>query len=321
VIHAQALVKQFGAFRAVDGCSFQVQPGEIYGLLGPNGAGKTTTTRMLSCLLRPTSGTAVVAGHSVLDEPHRVREKIGILTEVPGLYERLTPAEYLDFFADVHGLAGSARRARVEEVLRLVDMWDQRRVVMRAFSKGMQQRVAIARTLIHDPEVLFFDEPTAALDPEAARNVRDHLQHLTEGRRRSVLLCTHNLPEAERLCRRLSIIQRGRQVAEGTPRELKAGVERVVYLRVRRMTPALLAAVERVPGASAPTSNGDGLLSFRSTTPETTNPEVVRAAVAAGADVMGLAEEEVALEDVYLTLVRDSSGQVVAATGREAVEA
>jgi ABC-2 type transport system ATP-binding protein len=307
VIVAQSLVKQFGTFRAVDGYAFEVQPGEIYGLLGPNGAGKTTTTRMLSCLLRPTMGTAYVAGHSILDEPHRVREKIGILTEVPGLYERLTPTEYLDFFADVHGLSGQKRRARVEEMLRLVDMWDRRRTVMRAFSKGMQQRVAIARTLIHDPEVLFFDEPTAALDPEAARNVRDHLQHLTQDRRRSVLLCTHNLPEAERLCHRLSVVQRGKQVAEGTPRGLKVGVERAVYLRVSRTSSELVATVQQVAGVTEAAVTGEGVITFRSTTPDATNPEVVRAAVALGVDVIGLAEEEVSLEEVYLSLVRGIS--------------
>lgn len=304
MIRAEHLVKSFHGFRAVDGFSFEVQPGEIYGLLGPNGAGKTTTTRMLSCLLRPTGGTAEVAGFSIRDEPEKVRARIGILTEVPGLYERLTPLEYLDFFARVHGMEGTHRRARVEEVLRLVAMWDRRHDVMRAFSKGMQQRVAIARTLVHDPEVLFFDEPTAALDPEAARNVRDHLLELTGSRRRSVLLCTHNLPEAEQLCRRLSIVQRGRQVAEGTPRELKEGVERDVVLQVGAVTPSLLSALERVAGVM-PRPRDAFTVAYRCTVPERTNPEVIRAAVAAGADVVGLSESEVSLEAVYLTLVRE----------------
>lgn len=313
MIQAQALVKRFGGFTAVDGFSFEVAPGEIYGLLGPNGAGKTTTTRMLSCLLRPTSGNAYVAGHSIETEAHKVRAKIGILTEVPGLYERLTPDEYLDFFAQVHSIPGHRRKARVEEVLKLVGMWERRREVMRAFSKGMQQRVAIARTLLHDPEVLFFDEPTAALDPEAARNVRDHLLDLTRGRRRSVLLCTHNLPEAEELCRRLSIVQRGRQVAEGTPAQLKAGVERSMFLRVREVPPGLVETLKRVPGVlsatHAPAPERQELV-YRTRSPEVTNPEVVRAAVGAGADVLGLSEEEVSLEDVYLSLIRGSKASL-----------
>ncbi|MBI2755157.1 MAG: ABC transporter ATP-binding protein [Chloroflexi bacterium] len=308
MISARGLVREFGAFRAVDGFSFEVEPGEIYGLLGPNGAGKTTTTRILSCLLRPTAGTAYVAGHSILSDAHRIREKIGILTEVPGLYVRLTPQEYLEFFAEVHGLRGQARNARVEEVLRLVDMWDRRRVVMRAFSKGMQQRVAIARTLLHEPVVLFFDEPTAALDPEAARNVRDHLLHLTQGRKRSVLLCTHNLPEAEGLCRRLSIVQSGRQVAEGTPTQLKAGVERGVRLAVTTTSPALLAAIERVEGA-LDVRSVEGGVAYRTSLPAKTNPEVVRAAVSQGADVVALREDEVSLEEVYLSLVRGAAAR------------
>jgi ABC-2 type transport system ATP-binding protein len=305
LILAQRLVKQFGSFRAVDSFSFEVEAGEIYGLLGPNGAGKTTTMRMLSCLLRPTAGHAIVAGCSIDTEAHAVRARIGILTEVPGLYLRLTPLEYLDFFAQAHGLQPAARRrARVEEMLRLVGLWDRRAHVMRAFSKGMQQRVAIARTLLHDPPVLFFDEPTAALDPEAAKTVRDYLQYLVTGGRRSVLLCTHNLPEAERLCRRLSIVRAGRQIAEGTPAELKAGVARSVTLQLRRATGELLQRLRCLPDVDDVKTNGDGLVSYRTLRPERTNPEVVRAAVAAGADVLGLSAEEVSLEAVYLERIR-----------------
>jgi ABC-2 type transport system ATP-binding protein len=305
MISAQGLVKRFGTFLAVDRFSFEVERGEIYGLLGPNGAGKTTTARLLTCLLRPSAGTARVAGYSIDEAPHAIRASVGILTEVPGLYERLTPAEYLDFFAQIHGLAAPRRAARIEEMLRLVGMWDRRRVVMRSFSKGMQQRVAIARALLHDPEVLFFDEPTAALDPEAARGVRDHLRDLASSRGRTVLLCTHNLPEAEQLCQRLSVVRGGRQIAEGTPAELKADTERQVQLRLRTTTPELLTRLARVPGLSdlAP-APGDGVVTYRTTTPERTNPDVVRTAVEAGADVLGLAEAEVSLEDVYLALVR-----------------
>src|SRR5438874_2220098 len=273
MIRALGLVKSFGAFRAVDGFSFEVEPGEIYGLLGPNGAGKTTTTRILSCLLRPSSGTGWVAGHSIDTEAHVIRGKIGILTEVPGLYARLTPAEYLDFFASVQDMPRATRAARVEEVLRLVGMWDRRRSVMRAFSKGMQQRVAIARALLHDPEVLFFDEPTAALDPEAAKSVRDHLIDLARGRRRTVLLCTHNLTEAEQLCNRLSIVQTGKQIAEGTPKQLRAGMHHTMSLRVAVATADLLVDLKQLPGVSD--LDGvprDGLIRYTTTTPERTNP-------------------------------------------------
>jgi len=187
MIRAQGLVKEFSQtqpqtsvlLRAVDGLSFDVEAGEIYGLLGPNVAGKTTAMRLLSALLRPTAGTATVAGYSITEQPDQVRERIGILTEVPGLYTRLTPAEYLDFYAQIYGIERApARAARVEELLRLVSHWDRRHSVMRTFSKGMQQRIAIARALIQDPLVLLFDEPTAALDPEAARSVRDYVRDL-----------------------------------------------------------------------------------------------------------------------------------------------
>jgi ABC-2 type transport system ATP-binding protein len=308
MIRAQRLVKNFGAFRAVDGFSFEIEPGEIYGLLGPNGAGKTTTTRMLSCLLRPSGGTAWVAGHSIDTDAHCIRGKIGILTEVPGLYARLTPLEYLEFFASVQNVPASRRPARIEEVLRLVDMWDRRRSVMRAFSKGMQQRVAIARTLLHDPEVLFFDEPTAALDPEAAKRVRDHLRELAAERHRTVLLCTHNLTEAEQLCRRLSIVHRGKQIAEGTPQQLRAGLRHAMSLRVARVSPQLLTRLRGVPGITdLQREPGDGVIQYRAAEPERTNPEVIRAAVAAGADVLALEERSASMEEAYLAVVQNHS--------------
>ncbi len=289
MIRAEGLVKVFdGAVRAVDHLSFEVEPGEIYGLLGPNGAGKTTAMRLLSALLRPTAGTAVVAGFSVLTEPREVRARIGILTEVPGLYLRLTPAEYLD-------------------LLKLVGLWDRRRTMMRTFSKGMQQRVAIARTLIQDPQVLLFDEPTAALDPEAARNVRDYVRDLAASRQRTVLLCTHNLFEAEQLCHRLSIVQAGHQVAHGTPASLKASVATTCVLRVAERSPVLLERLATVPGVEAVTPDGPGTITYRTRSPLQANPAVVRTAVALGADVLSLSEAASSLEDAYLALIADAA--------------
>lgn len=306
VIRAEGLVKDFpGPLRAVDGLSFDVQPGEIYGLLGPNGAGKTTAMRLLSALLRPTAGTAVVAGYSVIDQPDEVRARIGILTEVPGLYTRLTPAEYLDFYAQVHGLnRAPARAARVEEMLRLVGLWDRRQSVMRTFSKGMQQRIAIARTLIQDPLVLLFDEPTAALDPEAARSVRDHVRDLACRRHRTVLLCTHNLPEADALCHRLSIVQRGRQIAEGRPADLRASHSTTCMLKVRERTPELVARLAGLPTIESVSADGPGTILYVTQDPSSINPVVVREAVAAGADVQALQQVSATLEDVYLTLIK-----------------
>jgi ABC-2 type transport system ATP-binding protein len=318
MIRAEGLAKDFvqGAtvVRAVAGLSFAVEPGEIYGLLGPNGAGKTTAMRLLSGLLQPTGGSAVVAGYSVVDEPREVRARIGLLTEVPGLYLRLTPTEYLDFFAQLQGLRlAGARAARVEEMLRLVGLWDRRRSVMRTFSKGMQQRVAIARTLIQNPRVLLFDEPTAALDPEAARGIRDYLRELAAGRGRTVLLCTHNLFEAEQLCHRLSIVQAGRQLAEGTPAALKATVGTTCALRVRSRTPRLVEGLRTLTMIDDVRVDGPGTILYRARDVSESNPVVVRAAVAAGADVLGLAESANSLEEVYLKVMADGAAPLDAA--------
>ncbi len=307
MIRAERLTKDFGALRAVDGLSFEAHAGEIYGLLGPNGAGKTTAMRLLAALLAPTHGEATVAGYSVTMNPDEVRAHIGILTEVPGLYVRLTPGEYLDFFAQVYGLRDPRKRsARVEEMLKLVGLWDRRGSVMRTFSKGMQQRVAIARTLIQDPPVLLFDEPTAALDPEAARSIRDYVQDLARGRGRTILLCTHNLPEAEQLCQRLSIVQAGRQRAEGTPGDLKARAGTTVVLRVAEHSPLLLenlASLVQLETVSPPS----GMITYRTTDPDRANPAVIRAAVDAGVDVLALGEAANSLEQAYLTLINTAN--------------
>ena len=303
MILAENLMKVFPRAVAVKRLSFHVPAGEIYALLGPNGAGKTTTVRMLAGLLRPSGGSGRVAGFDVEKNPHQVRQHIGILTEVPGLYERLTPLEYLDFFSRVHRLSGPRRRARVEELLKLVGLWDQRQRVMRNFSKGMQQRIAIARTLLHDPPVLFFDEPTAALDPEAAATIRDYLALVVSEHRKSVLLCTHNLPEAERLCRRLSIVSHGEQVAEGTPEQLKLGLSRPIHLRLVHADGAILRAVGEIPGVTN-ASMRERTIVYSTADPETTNPQVVARLVGLGAGIVALEEEPVTLEDVYLSLMR-----------------
>jgi ABC-2 type transport system ATP-binding protein len=314
MLRAVGLVREFGPLRAVDGLSFEVAPGEIYGLLGPNGAGKTTAMRILGGLLQPTAGWATVAGYSVIDQADAVRASVGILTEVPGLYARLTPVEYLDFFAQLHDVR--QRRARVEEMLRLVGLWDRRHSVMRPFSKGMQQRVAIARTLLQDPPVLLLDEPTAALDPEAARGVRDYVRELATARGRTVLLCTHNLFEAEQLCHRLSIVRGGRQLAEGTPSELRAARVTSCVLQVRGPERVLLERLHRVEGIDSVKLDAPGRISYQSADTSRANPMVVRTAVAAGADVLSLTETSASLEDVYLEVIASPTPVLAtAATG------
>ena len=291
MIEANGLAKRFGNRVALESVTFQVEEGEIYGLLGRNGAGKTTTVRILACLLDPSAGAARVAGYD-------------ILTEVPGLYERLSAWEYLDFFGEMYAIPGAERRARAEELLRLVGLWEVRQERLRGYSKGMKQKVAIARALLHKPRVVFFDEPTAALDPESAKTIRDYLQYLAEERHVAVLLCTHNLAEAERLCQRLSIVRGGRQIAEGTPADLKATIGQRMILRLREQRPVLLDTLRTTSGVEE-VEAVNGRVYFKTGYPERVNPEVIARLVARGGEVVTLEAEDVQLEDVYLAFVRN----------------
>jgi ABC-2 type transport system ATP-binding protein len=304
MIEAKGLAKRFGNRVALESITFQVEEGEIYGLLGRNGAGKTTTVRILACLLEPTAGAGRVAGYDILADAPSVRERVGILTEVPGLYERLNAWEYLDFFGQMYALPGAERRARAEELLRLVGLWEVRQERLRGYSKGMKQKVAIARALLHKPRVVFFDEPTAALDPESAKTIRDYLQYLAEERHVTVLLCTHNLAEAERLCGRLSIVRGGRQIAEGTPAELKATIGQRMILRLREQRPVLLDTLRTTTGVDE-VEAVNGRVYFKTGYPERVNPDVIARLVAQGGEVVTLEAEDVQLEDVYLAFVRN----------------
>jgi ABC-2 type transport system ATP-binding protein len=303
MIEAKGLAKRFGTRTALHSMTFDVEEGEIYGLLGRNGAGKTTTVRILACLLEPSAGAGRVAGYDILTEAPAIRERVGILTEVPGLYERLNAWEYLDFFGEMYRIPGRQRRARAEELLRLVGLWDVRHERLRGFSKGMKQKVAIGRALLHQPRVVLFDEPTAALDPESAKTIRDYLQYLAEERRVTVLLGTHNLAEAERLCGRLSIVRGGRQIAEGTSAELKATIGQRMILRLREQRPDLLDTLRTTEGVDA-VEPVNGRVYFKTGYPERVNPDVIARLVARGGEVVTLEAEDVQLEDVYLAFVR-----------------
>ena len=219
MIRVENLVKRFGTVRAVDGATFTAQQGEILGLLGPNGAGKTTTLRMLATVLRPSSGRASVAGFDVERQMSEVREHLGVLPEYWGLYGRLTPREHLRYFGRLHRLRGPELEARIEALLADLEMGEYADRRCEPFSKGMKQKVALGRALIHNPQHLLLDEPTAGLDVMSARNVRELIARFrAEGR--CVILSTHLLSEAERLCDRLVIIRRGRTAGQGTPEAL-----------------------------------------------------------------------------------------------------
>jgi len=220
MIEVEALAKHFGAVRAVDGVTFCARDGEVLGLLGPNGAGKTTTMRLLATVLRPTSGAARVDGHDLLHEPEAVRAAVGILPENWGLYGRLTPREHLRYFGRLYRMDGTGLDRRIDELIGALDMGEYADRRCDPFSKGMKQKVALARALIHNPKTMLLDEPTSGLDVMSARGVRDLIRRFRdEGR--CVLLSTHLLGEAEPLCDRIAVMRRGQIVALGTPGELR----------------------------------------------------------------------------------------------------
>jgi ABC-2 type transport system ATP-binding protein len=309
MIEAHALTRRFGGVLAVADLSLQVGAGTVLALLGPNGAGKTTTVRMLAGLLAPTSGTATIAGVDVRADPAGVRARVGLMTDTPGLYEQMTAPAYLTFFGRLYGLDLTHTRRRIDELLALFDLADRCGDRMTGFSKGMKQKVALARALLHEPAVVFLDEPTSGLDPLAARAVRDQIVDLKHASR-TVVLCTHDLDEAERLADAIVIVRQGRIVAAGSPAALRASASAASLVRVTLATPCpvastVLALIDGVTEPTASTAEGDQVtvLTYRTTAPATVNPEVVAQLVTVGARIVGVATETRTLEDVYATAV------------------
>jgi ABC-2 type transport system ATP-binding protein len=313
MIETRELTRRFGDVLAVDRLTLSVHPGEIFGFLGPNGAGKTTTLRMLAALIEPTSGEATVAGLRLGKDDNRLRARIGFLTETPGMYDRLSAEANLAYFAhlyDVQDVAG-----RVEHYLRWLGLWDQRFEPAGTLSKGMRQKLAIARALLHDPPLLFLDEPTSALDPEAAHLVREFIAGLRrEGR--TILLCTHNLDEADRLCDRVGVFKQ-RLLALDSPAALRSQVfGRTVVFHLKQAQPEYGAVLERFDSTSD-VRLVDGRLLATVRDPEAENPSLVKALVEAGAEVQFVGELRQTLEDVYLRLVKgEGDSREVPARGK-----
>lgn len=302
MIETFGLTRHYGSRAAVEDLTLTVQPGEVLGLLGPNGAGKTTTVRMLAGLLAPTRGEARVAGHSITKEPEKVRPKVGVVSENPGFYKRLTVRHNLRFFAELYGVRDPRR---IEEALALVGLAERAEEPVATLSKGLRQRLALARALVHDPPVLLLDEPTSGLDPEAAKEVRDLLSELSLAHR-AILLCTHNLAEAERLCHRIAVL-RTRLLALGSPEELKERLfGRRVVVTLANPAPSLPHAL-KLPFVRSVTLDGNKLF-LAVDEPKRHNPVLVRRLVELGAEVLYVEEERRSLEDVYLELV-DDDGQ------------
>jgi ABC-2 type transport system ATP-binding protein len=302
MIQTQGLTKQFGNTLAVDQLDLSVKQGEIFAFLGPNGAGKTTTVRMLACLIAPTRGEATVAGYQVGRDDDAIRARIGILTESPGLYEKLNAVQNLTFFARLYGVAPAERERRVKRYLDLLGLWTRREEPVGGFSKGMKQKLSIARALLHEPQVVFLDEPTSALDPESAKVVRDFIAELrSEGR--TIFLCTHNLDEADRLADRIAIFKQ-RLIRVDSPANLRRSLYgRRVTVRLRAIDDAQVNAVKQLAFVRE-VRRDDHHLSMALDDPDAMTPEVIVKLVEAGGAIQEVREEQHSLEEVYLNLIK-----------------
>ncbi|MCA9932824.1 MAG: ABC transporter ATP-binding protein [Anaerolineales bacterium] len=304
MIEAANLGKKFDEFTAVHDLSLNVQTGELLALLGPNGAGKTTTVRMLGAILRPTTGTAQVNGHDVVRDAESVRRAIGMLTEQPGLYLRMTGLEYLVFYGRLYGLTDTQTKKRGLELFERFNMAGAHTRRLGEYSKGMRQKVGLIRSMLHDPAVLLLDEPTSAMDPHSAKLVRDAIRELRDDKR-TIILCTHNLPEAESLADRIAIIKQGTIVAEGSVPDLKQQLlgQPQLELHVDR---SLNGEVEDLSDLVTVEWVADDKIRYRTPNPHTTNPQLVRRLTGLGLGVVSLYEVTQSLEDVYLRVVEET---------------
>jgi ABC-2 type transport system ATP-binding protein len=309
VIEIENLTRKFGDVTAVDGLTLTIAEGEVFGLLGPNGAGKTTTIRMLAGLIGKTSGDAWVAGCRVGDPDvaRKLRGLVGLMPEEAGLYPDLSAARTLDFYGRLYQVNRGTRAERAERLLTMLDLWDRRDARVRTFSKGMKQRLTIARALIHDPPVLFLDEPTANLDPEGAKTVRDFLLRLKQ-EKRTILLNTHQLTEAERVCDRVGIMHT-KLVAVGTPDGLRGTAsQHATAIQLAVVTDAVVEAARQAastyPAAADVTVSGN-TITISVGKPERDNPELVKAIVAAGGEIQYIRGIVPTLEEAYLKLLGD----------------
>ena len=305
MIEVKNLTKKFGEVTAVDALTFSVAEGEVFGLLGPNGAGKTTTIRMLCCLISKTSGEAQVAGYSVGNKADSlaIRKLIGLVPDNIGLYEELSAYENLDYYGKLYECPEAQRKESIEYFLKMMELWDKKDAPVSEFSKGMKQKVAIARALIHDPRLLFFDEPTANLDPESARVVRDFILQLKkEGK--TIFINTHNLGEAQRICDRIGILKT-KLLTVNSPEELEKSVwGSRTEVQVEKVSHRILAAVRKLKPQSLSVEENRIILTV--VDPQKQNPDFVQAIVSAGGRIQYVTELTAGLEETYLRVMEET---------------
>jgi ABC-2 type transport system ATP-binding protein len=306
MIRTEGLTKQFGDNLAVNDLNLHIEAGEVFAFLGPNGAGKTTTVRMLCSLIAPTAGRAWVNGHEVGVADMDIRRSVGILTEAPGLYERLDAVRNLTLYAKLYEVEDVA--GQVEKYLRMLGLWERRDEPVGGFSKGMKQKLAIARALVHEPPLLFLDEPTAALDPEAARTVRDFVGEIKQAGR-TIFMCTHNLDEADRLADRIGVIKR-ELIQVDSPANLRRSLYgRRVVIHLVSVTEPVLTAVEGLPFTTE-VQQVDNTLVVSLDDPEEQNPTLVERVVAAGGRIRYVNELRHSLEDIYFSLIDEGEEEM-----------
>jgi ABC-2 type transport system ATP-binding protein len=301
MIEIQNLTKAFNGNVVVDKLTLHIAAGEVFGFLGPNGAGKTTTVRMLTSLIAPTSGRASLMGYEIGRDDREIRRRVGLLTETPGMYDRLSAWKNMTIYARLYEVADVA--GQVEKYLRMLGLWERRHDAVGAFSKGMKQKLAIARALLHEPPILFLDEPTAGLDPEASRMLRDFISQL-RGEGRAIFLCTHNLDEADRLCDRIAVFKSRLRVVD-TPSNLRQEMYgRQIIFHLANEAEPLLTAVSHLPYLRQSQAEANKLL-LSLEDPERYNPELIRLLVNAGAEIQFVSEARRSLEEIYLQLVQE----------------
>ena len=305
MIDTENLTKKFGESKAVDSVTLHVDEGEVFGFLGPNGAGKTTTVRMLCCLISKTSGEARIGDYDIgrRDDALKIRRLIGLVPDNVGLYEALSAYDNMDFYGKLYDRTESQRKESIAALLKMLELWEKKDVPVATFSKGMKQKLAIALALVHDPQILFMDEPTANLDPEASKTVREFILDLKE-QKKTIFLNTHNLDEAQRICDRIAILNTTLR-ATGTPAELEQSVRgRVTVIQLEQPNDAVLAAVKRL-GLGDVLAEGNKL-TVSNPNPEKENAAILDAVFRAGGRIQSVNVVGSTLEDAYLKLVRET---------------
>jgi len=305
MITIENLTRKFGEVTAVEGLTFQVEEGEVFGFLGPNGAGKTTTIRMLCCLISKTSGAASVGGYSIGNpaDSLKIRKMIGLVPDNVGLYDDLSAFENLDFYGKLYECPEERRKENIERFLKMLDLWDRKDARVGAFSKGMKQKLALARALVHEPKILFMDEPTANLDPEAAKTVRDFILEIKK-QGRTIFLNTHNLDEAQRICDRIGIIKT-KLLTIGTPEQLRESLSRPkTEIRLAQVNEALVSALKKIIPNRIEVSENKLIIDVAD--PDKENPAIISAITSSGGQVREVSQLVPTLEDIYLQIVKET---------------